>query len=123
MTDNMFSLAIAADKAEEKRLADEAKRARRHYVTIYVRSCDTTRDCYCLNTNGFDHSEYDSPWVVDMQGNFERGGKEQPLEHPFLPGEDLEDYRERMLSAKMWSEGYHAGLSGDLPVTNPYLEA
>jgi len=105
-----------------------AKRARRHYVTIYVRGCDTTRDCYCLNTNGYDHTEWDSPWVVDMLGNYERGGKEQPLEFPFRPGEDLEEYRIRMAKREAWDEGAEEGFDShapddltDVQNRNPYV--
>ena len=30
-----------------------------HYCTIYVRGCDTTRECNCLY--GEDHNEYETP--------------------------------------------------------------
>lgn len=106
---NPFETAVKKTEAEEKR-------AREHTITIYVRGCDTTRDCYCLNTNGYSHTEYESPWIVDMEGHFERGqGKEQPLEYPFRPGEDLEEYNFRMARREAWQEGYEFWYENDRP--------
>ena len=110
---NPFDTAYTAALAKEKR-------DREHTITIYVRGCDTTRECYCRNTNGYSHTEYESPWVVDMEGNFERGGKEVLLDPWFRPGEDLDEYRERMARAEAWVEGLNAGLNHDIRVENGY---
>lgn len=102
-----------------------------HDVTIYAKGCHTTRECFCLATNGFSHHEDDSPWVVDRQGHFERSDRiEEPPEIPFLKGEDFEEYRERIGYAVVWKAAYQAGLDDAADHakgltsgrTNPYLD-
>lgn len=124
MADNPFTQAVV--KAEQ-----DEKRAREHDITIYARGGHTSRECYCISTNGYDHHEDDSPWVVSMDGRLYHGGFEQPLETPFRNGEDLEEYNLRLAKRDAWNEASESvsdwmwnnpspdGTPHD-PPTNPY---
>ncbi len=104
-----------------------------HDITIYAKGSYTNRECYCLATNGFDHHEYDSPWVM-RDGTYERSTMvEDPPDLPFRDGESPEDHREREISARIWDEAaeataewsaaYTHGDNGPPdPPRNPYLD-
>lgn len=115
----MNKTAAARDKKERARLRRAAEAEREHTIVIRAAGCETTRECYCLSTGGRSHTEWQSPWVVDVEGHYERQRgtanprKEvlDPNREPFLPSEDFEDYEQRLRDIKLWDEAYGAGLA------------